>query len=72
MRSEPHVEISPSVAGLGLRPPWQEIQGNETPKLRILSLVDHTHPAAADLMEYAVMGDGLPHGLGRSGHWREC
>jgi hypothetical protein len=28
-------------------------------------------PPAADLAENAVMGHRLPHGLGRSGHWRQ-
>src|SRR5205814_7272839 len=34
-----------------------------------LSLINHAHAAAANPAEYAVMGNCLPHGLGRSGHW---
>src|ERR1700677_3519922 len=37
----------------------QEFQCNETMKARVLSLVDHTHPAAAQLLDNAVMRDGL-------------
>ena len=32
---------------------------------------DHTHPAAAELLDDAVMGDGLPNELGRCAHWRK-
>ena len=37
----------------------QEFQGDEAPKLGVLSLVDHTHPAAAQLLDDAVVRDGL-------------
>jgi hypothetical protein len=32
--------------------------GNKPAELHILSLVDHTHPAAAELLDDAVMRDG--------------
>jgi hypothetical protein len=35
----------------------QEFQGDEAAKLGVLSLVHHTHPAAAQLFENDVMGD---------------
>src|SRR5262249_23672711 len=37
----------------------QELQGDEPAQLSVLSLVNHTHPAAAELFEDAVVGDGL-------------
>ena len=43
---------------------WQEFQRDEAPKLGVLSLVDHTHPASAEFLDDAVVRDGLPdHGL---------
>ena len=30
------------------------------------------HPAAAQLLDYSVMGDGVAEELGWSSHWREC
>jgi hypothetical protein len=50
----------------------KELQGDMATELEVFSLVDHTHAPAADLAEDAVMGNRLPHGLGRSGHCREC
>ena len=41
----------------------QEFQGDETSKLGILSLVHDAHPAAAQLLDYAVMRDRLPNHL---------
>src|ERR1019366_4681909 len=38
---------------------WQEFQRDESPKLGVLGLVDHTHPAAAKLLDDAVVRDGL-------------
>jgi len=37
----------------------QEVEGDETPQLAVLGLIDHTHTSAAELLEYAVMGNGL-------------
>src|SRR5713101_2303494 len=37
----------------------QEFEGDEAAKLGILSLVDHTHPAATGLLIDAVVRDGL-------------
>ena len=43
----------------------QELQRNETSKLGVLSLVDDTHPAAAEFLDDAVVRDGLAnHGAG--------
>jgi hypothetical protein len=47
----------------------KEFQGDVATKLEVFGLVHHTHAPAADLAEYAVMGDRLPNGLGRRGHW---
>ena len=41
----------------------QKLQGDESPKLRILSFIDHAHPTATELLEDAVMRDGL------TDHW---
>src|ERR1035438_4765848 len=38
---------------------WEELQGNKTVKLYVLGLIDHTHPAAAELLQDAVVRDGL-------------
>src|SRR5215469_3684678 len=43
----------------------QKLEGNEAMQLQVLSLVDHTHPAATQLLDDAVMGDRLPD------HWAE-
>ena len=37
----------------------QELQSDEAAELDVLSLVDHTHPAAAELLDDAVVRDGL-------------
>jgi hypothetical protein len=47
----------------------QELQGDVAAQLQVFRLVDHTHTAATDLAEDAVMGNRLPHGLGGRGHW---
>jgi serine/threonine protein kinase len=43
------------VAGNVLR---QELEGNKAPKASVLSLIDHAHTAAAELLDDPVMGDG--------------
>jgi hypothetical protein len=43
----------------------QELPGNEAAEFSVLGLVDHTHPAAAELLDNAVVRDGLPdHAVG--------
>ena len=37
----------------------QELQGDEAAELSVLGLVDHTHPAAAELLDDAVVRNGL-------------
>src|SRR5882672_7437266 len=37
----------------------QELEGNEAAELQVLSLVDHTHASAAELLNDAVVRDGL-------------
>ncbi len=44
----------------------QEFERHETPELRIFSLVDDAHAPAAELLDNAVMRDGLPYHLSRS------
>jgi hypothetical protein len=49
----------------------------DTPSVGILVSADGSFKrvvsdGAADLADDAVMGNRLPHRLGRSGHWREC
>ena len=50
-------------AGQGLRVSGyiigQKLERNETVETSILSFVDNAHPAAAELLNYAVMRDGL-------------
>ena len=42
----------------------QELEGNEAMQPRVLSLVDHAHPAATELLDDAVMRNGLAdHGV---------
>jgi hypothetical protein len=38
----------------------------------VLSLVNNPHPATAQLLDDAVMRDGLANELGGVRHWREC
>ncbi len=37
----------------------QEFEGHKSPELNILGPVNHTHPPAAELLNDAVMRDGL-------------
>jgi hypothetical protein len=41
----------------------QKLQGNEPAKLGVLGFVDHAHAAAAQLLNDAVMRDGLANKL---------
>jgi hypothetical protein len=41
-------------------------------EFQIFRFVDDAHPTAANLAEYAVVGDGLADVLGWGGHRREC
>src|SRR5260370_9902939 len=43
---------------------WKKLQSDETAERSVLSLVHHAHPATAELLDDAVMGDGL------AGEWR--
>ncbi len=43
----------------------QELQGDKTVEARIFRLVDHTHAATAQLLDDAVVRNGL------AKHWRE-
>ncbi len=47
----------------------KELQGDVATELQVFRLIHQTHAPTADLAEDAVMGNRLPHGLGRSGHW---
>src|ERR1700687_1079489 len=47
----------------------KELQGDVATELEVFRFVHHTHAPAADLAEDAVMGNRLPDGLGRRGHW---
>jgi hypothetical protein len=38
---------------------WQEFQGDKAPKLGVFSLIDHAHAPAAQLLDNAVVRDGL-------------
>jgi hypothetical protein len=38
----------------------QELQCDEAVKPRVLGFIDHTHTAATELFQDAVVGDGLP------------
>ena len=43
----------------------QKLQGYEAAKLVVFGLVDHAHPAPAQLVDNAVVRDGLTdHGIG--------
>ena len=37
----------------------QELEGDEAVQPRVLSLIDHAHPATAELLDDEVMRDGL-------------
>ncbi len=47
----------------------KELKGNVATELQVFCLIHHAHAATADLAEYAVMGNRLPHGLGGRRHW---
>ena len=38
----------------------QELEGDEAVQPRVLSLIDHAHPATAELLDDEVMRDGWP------------
>jgi len=44
---------------------WQEFQGDEAAKVGVLGLVHHAHTAATELLDDAVVRDGLPNHGGR-------
>ena len=50
----------------------KKLQSDVTTELEVFRLIHHTHSTTTDLAENAVMGNCLPHRLGRNGHWREC
>ncbi len=37
----------------------KEFQSDEAPKIKVFGFVDHAHPAAAELLDDAVVRDGL-------------
>jgi len=41
-------------------------------RMRVLSLIHNAHAAATELLDDAVVRDGLAHKLGRRSHGREC
>src|SRR5580704_2600849 len=43
----------------------KEFQGNEAPEIEVFCFVDHSHAAAAQLLDNAVVRNGLPN------HWIE-
>jgi len=47
----------------------KELQGHMATELEVFRLIHHAHAPTADFAEYAVVGNRLPHGLGRRGHW---
>jgi hypothetical protein len=47
----------------------KELQGDVATELEVFRFVHHTHAPTPNLAEDAVMGNGLPHGLGGRGHW---
>ena len=47
----------------------QEFQRNETMQPRVLSFVDHAHPTTTELLDDAVVRDGLADHLGGEGIW---
>jgi hypothetical protein len=52
--------------------PSGELEDDKPTKFRVLGLVDRTHPAAAYLLDDAVMRNGPADELAGCGHWREC
>ena len=55
----PPAESVPTPAGLGIRPLSKKFQGDKASEFGVFSFVDHTHPAAAQLIEDAVVRNGL-------------
>src|SRR5438552_9506557 len=49
----------------------KELQSDVATELQVFRLVHHAHSPPTDPAEDAVVGDRLPHGLGRGGHWRQ-
>ena len=45
----------------------QELKGDEATEFYVLSFVDHTHPPAAQLLDDAVVRDGLADHWGSAG-----
>src|SRR4051794_11566358 len=45
---------------------WQELKGHKPVELDVLGLVNHTHPASAQLLDNSVMGNGSPKHRGRN------
>jgi hypothetical protein len=50
----------------------KKLERNMATELYILGFIHHTHSPSADLAQDAVMGNGLPNGLGRCSYWRKC
>jgi hypothetical protein len=50
---------------------WKELQGDVPSESQIFSFIHHTHPPASDLTEDAIVGNSLPYGFRRYGHWRQ-
>src|SRR5215470_1046677 len=48
----------------------QELEGHKTTELHILGLIHNTHPATAELLDDAIVRDGLTDQLGGCAHWR--
>ena len=46
----------------------KELQGDMATQLQVFGFVYDTHASAADSAKNAVMGNRLPHGLGRGSH----
>ena len=49
----------------------KELQRDMATEFEVFRLVHDTHSPAADFAQDAVMGNRLPHGLGRRSHWPE-
>ncbi|HXY52587.1 MAG TPA: hypothetical protein VEI01_24290 [Terriglobales bacterium] len=49
----------------------QELQRDETTKFGVFRLVNDTHASTAQLLDDAVVRDGLPNQLGGVAHWRK-
>jgi hypothetical protein len=49
----------------------QELEGDEPMHPQVLGLINDPHAPAAQLLDDAVMRDGLAYELGRGSHWRE-